>query len=147
MSHDLHSIHLYDFDQNFRRRFGKDQSNSKIENWDILEVDFRSTIQNPIWIHFSIIQNSTSQYWDNRHLRKNNFNNYLKNRDFLFDQYSWYIQLKFIGKENPIWAREDLIKKFCFQIELVWRQDIRTAQNINNKGWDSLMTETCQKPF
>ena len=38
-----------------------------------------------------------------------------------------HIQLKFIGKENPIWAREDLIKKFCFQIELVLRQDIRTV--------------------
>ena len=50
-----------------------------------------------------------------------------------------HIQLKFIGKENPIWAREDLIKKFCFQIELVLRQDIRTVQNINNKGF-------CQPP-
>ena len=35
-----------------------------IWNWDILEVDWRSTIQNPIWIHFSIIQNSTFQHWD-----------------------------------------------------------------------------------
>ena len=68
-------------------------------------------------------------------LRQNNFNAYLKNREFLFYQYFWYIQLEFIGKENPIWAGEDLIKKFCLPIELVWRQDIRTAQNINNKGF------------
>ena len=51
-----------------------------------------------------------------------------------FYQYFSSIQLKFIGKENPIWAGEDLIKKFCSQIELVWRQDIRTAQSINNGG-------------
>ena len=45
-------------------------------NWDILEANFWSKIQNPIWIHFSIIQNSTAQYWDNSYLRQNYFNDY-----------------------------------------------------------------------
>ena len=102
-----------------------------------------------IWIHFPITPNSKSRSWDASYLKTIWFWEQKKNKFytiFCFIIIS-HIQLKFIGKENPIWAGEDLIKKFCFQIELVWRQDIRTAQNINNKGWDSLMTETCQNPI
>ena len=132
MSHNLHSkstFRWFHFDQNFRRRFRqfKDQSTSEIEIFSR-------------WI--GEVQYKIPSEYISQSFKIQRFNTETKQFQCLFEEPRIPVLSKFlIHSIRVYWKRksylswEDLIKKFCLPIELVWRQDIRTAQNINNKGF------------